>query len=614
MGSDSGNDDVAGTVLWGLIGLVVAGGGGSFLFWLAGQLSAVLTGHGWPDTSVHKDLIPILKAWKDSPGHPGLAWSRVADAVIGPAWLVFVLFLVMVVPCGFLAYVVVRFALNFRRRRGFRVFRLGFASGWEIRRLLGARAVVKRARLTRPVLARQRRVDPLEVGFFLGRDTRSQNNLYSSVEDAMLIIAPPRGGKDAHFCTPFTIDAPGACFVASTGVEAFTTTFEKRAQVGKVYVFDPNRLTRWPQRFRWSPVGGCEDPDQADDHAKLFVSWSGYLPGADGSHAVATAAIVILRCYFHAAALHGRTIRDVVRWATEPTNPEPLELLRRAEQANVAAVGWASELATQMDTGAGQRSARWAVVRQSLAVFFDTGVQDECCPEPGEVLDLKEFVSGRNTLYLLGRERGTNPVIPLVTIILQNMLSEMRTLALQTPQGRLDPPVSIEINEAAWIAPMASLPRFMGLMGRYSVGVHVYLRSLAQAEDKWGKDGAAAMWDAAAVRVIAGGGGNIDDLEDVSKLLGDIYLPNGKSLGRRILTADEIRTMPFGHAVVVARDARPVEVKLTPWWKRKDGTEIAAAKARVEAKILQYAAAATRDNRIQQYIQSAVSNTQARGL
>jgi type IV secretory pathway TraG/TraD family ATPase VirD4 len=130
---------------------------------------------------------------------------------------------------------------------------------------------------------------------------------------------------------------------------------------------------------------------------------------------------------------------------------------------------------------------------------------------------------------------------------------------------------------------------------------------MSQAQDKWGKDGAATMWDNAAVRVIAGGGGNIDDLEEASKLLGDIQLPSGESLGRRVLTAAEIRTLPFGRAVVVARDARPVEVMLTPWWKRKDGKEIATAKSRAEALIRHYQDKAGQDSKVQQYMRSSTN-------
>lgn len=587
-----------------VLGVGVCGGGSGLLLWLSGQLSAVLSGHGWPDSSPRRDLVPMLRAWKDSPADPAHAWPPALAGLIGPAWLVYLVLLVLIAVAVLLSFWLIRFALNWRRRRGLRIFRLGFASGTEIRRLLGRRAVVRRAREARPQLARRRGVTPLDVGFFLGSDYRSWERLYGSVEDTVLIVAPPRGGKDAHFCTPFTLDAPGACVVASTGVEAFTTTYEHRAALGEVYVFDPNRMTNWPGRLRWSPVRGCEHPDTADDRAKIFVKQAGYTIGDEGSSSVVTSAVIVLRCYLHAAALHGLSVREIVRWARVPTDPEPLDLLRRAETANVAAPGWADELAAAMATDPETRGARWAAVVQSMSCLFDPTVQEECSPRANEVFDVRAFVAGRNTLYILGKERGINPVAPLLTMLLESLWADMRKVASRMPGGRLEPPVSFEINEAGFVMPAASLPRNMGLLGKSSIALHVYVRSISQARDKWGKDGAAAMWDNSAIRIIGGSGGNIDDLEEVSKLLGDIYLPNGKAVGRRVLTADEIRVLPFDRAVVVANKARPVEVRLTPWWKRKDGKRIAAAKARVEADILEYGDNAARVSAVQQYVRA----------
>jgi hypothetical protein len=76
------------------------------------------------------------------------------------------------------------------------------------------------------------------------------------------------------------------------------------------------------------------------------------------------------------------------------------------------------------------------------------------------------------------------------------------------------------------------------------------------------------------------------------------YGPDGQSRGdaiheewRPVLRAEEIRTLEFGRAVVVARANRPVEVRLLPWWERKDGKKIAAGKAQTERRIAEYSAA-----------------------
>ncbi|WP_163573521.1 TraM recognition domain-containing protein [Fodinicola feengrottensis] len=94
-----------------------------------------------------------------------------------------------------------------------------------------------------------------------------------------------------------------------------------------------------------------------------------------------------------------------------------------------------------------------------------------------------------------------------------------------------------------------------------------------------------------------GGSGHVNDLDDISRLIGEVDEKqrtktrgnDGRSVSvsqqpRRVLTVDELRTLEFGRAVVVARSARPVEIKLKPWWKRSDANEIKAGQQRVSAR------------------------------
>jgi hypothetical protein len=183
---------------------------------------------------------------------------------------------------------------------------------------------------------------------------------------------------------------------------------------------------------------------------------------------------------------------------------------------------------------------------------------------------------------------------------MESLFDQARTLASRLPGSRLDPPLTVELNEAAHIAPLPSLPRYMGDSGGFSISLHVYLQSLAQARARWGENEAMVMWDNAAVRIIMGGAGNVDDLEDISRLMGEYdRSKKTKTVGpvrttattaerRRVLSAEEIRTLKFGTGVLVARASRPVEVKLTPWWKRGDAKFIGAGKANTEKLIMQY--------------------------
>lgn len=609
------SDNSSGITAWLGLLLGALGVGAVWLLWLAGQLSAVISGHGWPDSSP-SDAFSIVPVLISAPGDLARAWPPEAAALLGSTRQIYVIFAVLfVLAVGFSALLVWA-GLAWRRRRGFRWGRLGFASGFEIRRLLGYQALLRRAASIRPQLSTSDRVDPLDVGYYLGRDVRSRRRVYSSVEDPMLVVGTAGTGKDANFVAPITIDAPGACVVVSTQVESFTTTYAARAELGQVYVFDPDNMTGWPQRTRLGLVRGAEIPSIADDRATMMALYAGYHAGSertasqDHSQFSATATVIILRCYLHAAALHGRSMTDVVRWARDPMDPEPVALLRQAEAAGVATPGWAGELDALIRTDQEARTAMWAAVSQSLRFLHNPGVLDQFSPGPDEELDLAEFVRGRNTLYILGRPRGDHPITPGVHMLLERIWGGTAAAAARLPGRRIEPPLTVEINEAPYIAPMASLPRWMAITSKASIALHVYVRSVAQMVERFGEKATRSMWDSATYRVILGGGGNADDLEDISRLVGEVRRPSRiTDAGHNdsinpILSVEDLRTLKRGRAVVVARNARPVEIKLTPWWKRPDGPKIAAAQHETDGQVRRLVSQVPVDNRVQQYIRS----------
>ncbi|MEV0136559.1 hypothetical protein AB0H83_50065, partial [Dactylosporangium sp. NPDC050688] len=80
---------------------------------------------------------------------------------------------------------------------------------------------------------------------------------------------------------------------------------------------------------------------------------------------------------------------------------------------------------------------------------------------------------------------------------------------------------------------------------------------------------------------------NASDLADMSKLLGETE-------GRPVLSVDEIRTLKFGQAVMIAGSSRPIEARLTPFWKRRDGKQIMRGRQETEQHIKKYKEQAAR--------------------
>ncbi|MGI5206112.1 type IV secretory system conjugative DNA transfer family protein [Spirillospora sp. CA-108201] len=572
----AGNDDDDVYVVFIGIGLVCAlmGGASSFLTWLAGQLSGVLSGGGWPDSSP-TDCLHVTFNLVRHPTDPSRAWPPAAAAAVGSTPVFFMLLAVLLLVAAVVAFFLARLLLNWRRHRTFRRLRLGFASGWEVRQLLSARTVQSKAAQVRPSTQSvpKRSVKPEDVGFYIGRDIRSRRKLYASLEDTAIVVAAPRQGKDVHFVTPFTIDAPGPCIVTSSRRETFINTAMVRAQYGEVYVFDPYNWTGWPNRMRWSPLQGCEDPNVCAVRSGTLVQSSGFDIGHEGGKAL-SGIITIIRCLLHAGAIGRLNFREVMRWVYEADGQEALEILRQGEREGRTAPGYPGALEFTM-----RDEHAWSGVIQVMSCFSQPEVLDDCTPDPGEEFDFKQFLQGRNTLYFVSKKQSDwGGIAPIVTTIIEQYFRSARGTAMRNPSGRLDPPLTFELNQVADICPLGGLATYMGESGGYSISLHVYLTSLAEARRVWGSDGAASLWDNATVKIISGGSGTAKDLSDLSDLV-------GKHDGKQILTPEELRTMPFGRAAVVAGTARPVEMWLTPWWKRRDRDAIARGKAAAEAMI-----------------------------
>lgn len=477
-------------------------------------------------------------------------------------------------------------ALGIIRTVGGAASRRGYARPGEVRRHLSAAAVIRRGRHTRPGLPGQ--IAARQVGLALGRDTRSRQQLWGSVEDSYLYLGPPRSGKGVHLIIPQTLDAPGPVLVTATRPDTLRHTLALRAARGPVRVFDPQGLAGDVPRLRWAPQHGCHDPLVAITRARALAAGAQLAVGTTTNGEFwQQMTEAVLRCYLHAAALAGRSMRDVLLWAARPTDPTPVRILRRD---SAAVAGWAEELSAQAGADPRQRDSVWAGVRRAVDSLADPRVLDACSPPAGSAFDPTVFLQESGTLYLVGTSGAQLSVAPLITALVEDLLDVARRAATTRPGGRLDPPLLLLLDEAANIAPLPSLPNLLADGGGSGVTTVAVLQSLAQARARWGQFAADALWDAATTKVILGGLAQAEDLTRISRLAGDVDEPTrsrttgpgGGSVSvslRRLpaLPVERLRCLPPGRAIVLARHAAPAEARLTPWWRRPDAAAIRAA-------------------------------------
>lgn len=148
------------------------------------------------------------------------------------------------------------------------------------------------------------------------------------------------------------------------------------------------------------------------------------------------------------------------------------------------------------------------------------------------------------------------------------------------PGGRLDPPLTLSLDEAALIAPVP-LDNWTADMGGRNVKVDVQFQSRAQIRDRWGEVGAAAILNNAGTVLIFGGTKDPDDLNAWSTLCGErdedvpTYDTDGQvtALGQRrvpVLSPSQIAQLPARRVVIIRRGMPPAIGRVQMAWKRHD--------------------------------------------
>ena len=227
----------------------------------------------------------------------------------------------------------------------------------------------------------------------------------------------------------------------------------------------------------------------------------------------------MLKGYLHAAALAGRTMRDVVGWAARPNDTTAMRIL--AEHPTTA-VDWAGTIGTHTSGAEQTTSGVMRTLARALACFGHSDVMEMCCPQPGEEFDVEAFVASSGTVYLLGKQpaAGTGGVAPLLTAFAEELLDVAERVAAGRPGRRLDPPLLALLDEAPSICPIPSLPQRLADGRGRGIVVMYGMQSPAQARDRWGTNGAQAMNDATTVSVVLRGLRSVEDLQDLERLCG----------------------------------------------------------------------------------------------
>jgi hypothetical protein len=297
------------------------------------------------------------------------------------------------------------------------------------------------------------------------------------------IHVAPRESRQAT-ATQAIQDALGPALVVTSNPALWSETKDARAKLGPVLLYDPNHLCDTPARFHWSPTAHCEDKPTALQRAQALLA--PVRPTAKIDQTVTDTAETLLRSYLHAAALENRTVRHVHRWAQGTGVQDAVRTLRTHPKA---APGAAGELEAALTSHPERRDIAQELTARALAALFTVNIREACTPNRTDALALDSFVAEGGTLYVVGEsieDPRTNPgAMPLLTALVSSVVEHGRRMAERSSSGRLDPPLTLVLDDVAAVAPLPQLPDLLATGTDQGLPTLALLRSHEQARSRW---------------------------------------------------------------------------------------------------------------------------------
>ena len=448
-----------------------------------------------------------------------------------------------------------------------------------------------------------RRLRPSEVGWRLGAAKEPHGGeLWVPWDRTAGVVGPQGSGKTLDLLAPALIDAPGAALTTLTKVDDLLLTFTARSRDGRpCVVLDPFGLVPGLPEVVWDPIRGCADPFVAERRAKAFTAGTvrGAVAGGHGDDAArfyAAEAAKVLQGYFHAAALTGRSLEDVLGWVAKPmAASDPTEILREHPHA---ASFWDGLLYGALHGDDRTAGNTITTVQQAMSLFFQEDNRRRCVPGPGRPpTDIADVIARGGTIYLLGREDPYASASPLMTAFAEHVLDTALTVANTSPWGRLCPPFHAILDELPSTAPLPTLRTRMANERALGISFMWAAQAWPQLSAIFGEQEARTLVGLTNNLIVFGGSKDIAFNREISDLLGQVRISrtswqSGKTGGRQvsaddisILTPAEVRQLKERHALVLSENGAPIIASLRRCIDGKQGRQLLEDQARLRTAV-----------------------------
>ncbi|MFD4366978.1 type IV secretory system conjugative DNA transfer family protein [Rhodococcus sp. NPDC058521] len=531
-----------------------------------GWLSGLLSGHGGALPAGFYGFLDVIKGLFMSPADPASAWpegSRPGGPVLTWVCIGLLAVLCMVIAAFISGQQMKRTAATRERAHG-------FADRTELKRQgLTEKTAVKKAKATQASLAQVPlgQIDAETATTRIGKlyGTRDEG-VYLQYRDGLLVEGPTGSGKTWRLCWQGVTNAVGTVVVTTTRGDLLRATWADRIKVGAVYVFDPERLTAFPQKMKWSILAGCDDPETAKRRAEALVQAmpmddtknSGYWNGK---------AAMLMRGYLYAAAVLDVDLRTVRVWAASRNVKAVREVL--AERLP----DWDAELAQALGSKSDSSDDVISACTRLLEPLASPALMESVNVPRNESVDLKAILAeGRNTIYLVSEGHSASAAA-FTTVLSAELYHLAKTLGLKNPDDRLDPPLRMVLDEMNNVAAIPNMPSLITDSGARGIQIWAIAHSALQNEERWGRIGGRRLSTDSPVRIYLPGLGDEQELTSLSRLLGtrDEYTaPHAPPRSVPIMSPNDIRQMPQDQALMIARQMSPAKLHLPTVWDIPD--------------------------------------------
>ncbi|MDA8368674.1 MAG: TraM recognition domain-containing protein, partial [Nocardiopsaceae bacterium] len=432
----------------------------------------------------------------------------------------------------------------------------------------------------------------LVIGDVKGTGKKAGPRLFASWEDTVLAYMAPRAGKTTAMAIPYILDAPGPALATSNKGDVWSATakIRERSTGERIWLFDPQHITHQEQELWWNPLSNVRNVEDAYRLAGHFVLT---IDDDSKKDMWGPAARALISQLVLAAALGGESLAKVGEWLHDTKLPQPVDTL-----FDHGFTAYAEALRETQNIVAETRDGIYTTARTAARCLDDPQIMAWVTPPDDPTIpefDPRSFVTSKQTLHLLSKSRAA--AAPLIAALTDAIFIAGEE-ASEGQGGRLDPPLTAVLDEAANICKIADLPDMYSHLGSRGIVPVTILQSYRQGVRVWTENGMEAMWSAATVKVFGAGLDDHKIVDALSKLIGqhDISTTSfsyGEGKGnhsvqlrrQEIMQGSDIRKIEKGECLLFATAAQPTILKMRPWYKTEKAKLISAAIKEAEQQI-----------------------------